>query len=57
GTMSGTLVADMACGEDNALIADMESLGTPVTLPPRALVEIGARAKLQFELWKNRQEA
>jgi len=57
GTMSGTLVADMACGEDNALIADMESLGAPVTLPPRPLVEIGARAKLQFELWKNRKEA
>lgn len=57
GTMSGLLAADMACEQDNPLIADMESLGTPNSIPPRPLVEIGARAKLGWEVWKNRKEA
>ncbi len=57
GTIGGLLAADMACGEDNPLIADMESLGKPVTIPPRLMVEIGARAKLNWEVWKNRHEA
>ncbi|MEM7069401.1 MAG: FAD-binding oxidoreductase [Pseudomonadota bacterium] len=57
GTISGHLAADMACGEENPLIADMESLGLPNTLPPRPLVEIGARARLNWEIWKNRREA
>ena len=35
GTISGTLAADLACGQDNPLIADMESLGAPSRLPPR----------------------
>jgi len=57
GTMSGLLVADMACERDNPLIADMESLGTPNQIPSRPLVEVGARAKLAWEVWKNRKEA
>ena len=57
GTISGLLAADMACGQDNPLIGDMQSLGTPNTIPPRPLVEIGARAKLGWEVWKNRKEA
>ena len=39
------------------LIADMESLGSPDMLPPRSLVAVGARAKLAWEVWKNRREA
>ena len=57
GTMSGLLAADLACEEHNPLIEDMQSLGTPNTIPPRPLVEIGARAKLGWEVWKNRREA
>ena len=57
GTIGGILAADMACGEDNPLIADMQSLGTPDTIPPRPLVEIGARARIKWEVWKNRKEA
>ncbi len=57
GTIGGILAADLACGVDNPLIADMESLGTPDPLPPRPLVGIGARAKLRWETWKNRHEA
>ncbi len=57
GTIGGLLAADMACGRDNPLIADLQNLGTPSTLPPRALVEVGARATIGWEVWKNRREA
>ena len=57
GTISGLLAADMACGHDNPLIADMQSLGTPTNVPPRPFVDIGARAKISWEVWKNRAEA
>lgn len=57
GTISGILVADKACGVDNPLINDMEALGSPVQLPLRPLVEVGARAKIGWEVWKNRTEA
>lgn len=57
GTIGGLLAADMACGEDNPLIADMQNLGEPTQLPPRPLVEIGARATINWEVWKNRREA
>ncbi len=57
GTISGMLAADMACGEDNPLIADMEALGTPQSLPPRPFLDIGVRAKLAWEIWRAREEA
>ena len=57
GTISGLLAADMACDEANPLIADMESLGTPNTIPPRPFTDIGAKAKMAWEIWNNRKEA
>ena len=57
GTISGMLMADKACGVENPLIEDMEALGKPDPLPPRPLVEIGARATIGWEIWKNRAEA
>ncbi|MEP0940200.1 MAG: FAD-binding oxidoreductase [Rhizobiaceae bacterium] len=57
GTIGGLLAADMACGRDNPLIEDMQSLGEPIKLPPRPLVEVGARATIKWEVWKNRREA
>ena len=57
GTIGGLLAADMACNQDNPLIADMQSLGEPTSLPPRPLVEIGARTTIGWEVWKNRREA
>lgn len=57
GTISGMLAADMACEQDNPLISDLQSMGTPQSLPPKALVEIGARATMKWEMWKNRHEA
>ncbi|MGH8632225.1 MAG: NAD(P)/FAD-dependent oxidoreductase, partial [Burkholderiales bacterium] len=55
-TIGGLLAADMACGEDNPLIADMESLGRPAALPPQPLLGIGVRLRQRWELWRNRHE-
>ncbi|MEM7076037.1 MAG: FAD-binding oxidoreductase [Pseudomonadota bacterium] len=57
GTFGGILAADMATGQDNPLIADMESLGEPDPLPPRPFLDLGVRARFQWELFTNRHEA
>jgi glycine/D-amino acid oxidase-like deaminating enzyme len=57
GTIGGLLAADMACGIDNPLIADMASLGTPGKLPPRPFLDLGVVAREKWELWRNRDEA
>ncbi|HCA16274.1 MAG TPA: FAD-dependent oxidoreductase [Alcaligenes faecalis] len=57
GTISGMLVADMACGVDNPLIAEMQALGQPDALPPRPFLDVGVRARLAWELWRHRAEA
>jgi glycine/D-amino acid oxidase-like deaminating enzyme len=56
GTIGGLLAADMACDVDNPLIADMESLGTPSPLPPRPFLDVGARARMAWEIWRARAE-
>ncbi len=56
GTISGLLAADMACGVDNPMIADMESLGTPALLPPPPLLGVGVIGRLGWELWRARAE-
>ncbi|MEE9333423.1 MAG: FAD-binding oxidoreductase [Granulosicoccaceae bacterium] len=57
GTISGLCVADLASGRDNPLIDDLHALGTPELLPLRPLLEVGARAKICWETFKNRHEA
>ena len=57
GTFGGILAADMATGRDNPLIDDMLSLGEPEQLPIRPFLDIGVRARFQWELWSNRHEA
>ena len=57
GTISGLLAADMACEQENSLLPDMLSLGSPTTLPPKPIVEVGARLMMKRELWKNRYES
>ncbi|MGB7206984.1 MAG: FAD-binding oxidoreductase [Anderseniella sp.] len=57
GTISGLLVADLACAVDNPLIPDMESLGAPSRVPPRPFLDLGVRAKFGWEVFKNRHEA
>ena len=56
GTVSGMLVADLACGVDNPLIADMDALGQPARLPPRPFLDIGAWAKINWWAWQGRGE-
>lgn len=56
GTASGMLVADLACGVDNPLIADMEALGQPERLPPRPFLDIGAWATIKWWVWQGRSE-
>ncbi len=56
GTIGGLLAADMACGIDNPLIKDMQSLGTPSALPPRPFLDWGVKARLALELWRARNE-
>jgi glycine/D-amino acid oxidase-like deaminating enzyme len=52
GTISGLLAADLACGADNPLIADIQSLGTPAALPPRPFLDIGVRVRNAWDLWR-----
>jgi glycine/D-amino acid oxidase-like deaminating enzyme len=56
GTAAGMLAADLAAGVDNALIADIEAMGQPVTLPPRPFLDLGARAMLAWWTWRGRHE-
>jgi glycine/D-amino acid oxidase-like deaminating enzyme len=55
-TIAGLLAADMACGVDNPLIADMESLGRPDKLPPQPFLGFGVRLRAAWDLWRNRDE-
>ena len=57
GTISGLLAADLACGRDNPLLADMQGLGVPSALPPAPVLGLGVRARLAWELWRWRSEA
>ncbi|MGI9465416.1 MAG: NAD(P)/FAD-dependent oxidoreductase, partial [Aestuariivirgaceae bacterium] len=57
GTISGLLAADMACGADNPLLADIHSLGTPTKRPPRPFFDIGLRVRNGWDNWRNRHEA
>jgi glycine/D-amino acid oxidase-like deaminating enzyme len=56
GTIGGLLAADMACGEDNPLIADMELLGKPEKLPPQPFTSLGVRLKTLYDRWRYRHE-
>ena len=56
GTVSGMLAADLACAEDNPLIADMELLGQPEKLPPHPFLDIGAWAAIKWWTWQGRAE-
>ena len=57
GTIAGVLAADLACGRDNPLLAEMEALGSPSPLPPEPALGLGVRSRLAWELWRWRAEA
>jgi glycine/D-amino acid oxidase-like deaminating enzyme len=56
GTQSGILIADLACGIDNPLIADMEASGQPSRLPPEPFLGLGVKANLSWQGWRSRSE-
>jgi glycine/D-amino acid oxidase-like deaminating enzyme len=56
GTVTGMLVADLATGRDNPLIADMEALGQPVVMAPRPFLDLGANLSLLWRRWRGRHE-
>jgi glycine/D-amino acid oxidase-like deaminating enzyme len=55
GTIGGLLAADMACGEDNLLIEDMEQFGKPERLP-QPFTGLGVRLKTNYDRWRYRYE-
>ena len=57
GTISGSLTADIACGVDNPLINDIESIGTPSRRPPRPFFDVGFAIRNGWEFWRQRHEA
>ena len=46
GTLSGKLIADLACGANDPMVADMLDLPAPQKLYPEPFMTLGARAKL-----------
>ena len=56
GTISGVLAADMATGQDNPLIADMEDQGRPAPLPPEPFCDLGVRARIVLDAIRWRRE-
>jgi glycine/D-amino acid oxidase-like deaminating enzyme len=58
GTISGLLLADMACGRPNPLVEDMQFVSPgPNLLPPEPLLGLGARARMSIQRWQSRSEA
>lgn len=57
GTIAGRLIAELAAGADNPLIADFQRIARPANNPPRPLLDIGIRVRSAWEAWKNRHEA
>ena len=56
GTISGVLAADMATGQDNPLIADLEEQGKPEPLPAAPLTYLGVHARLALDNIRWRRE-
>lgn len=55
-TVSGTLIADLACGAENPLISDMVALGQPNRIPPPPFLGLGVKAFIAKERWVGRKE-
>ena len=55
-TIAGTLLADLAMGQDNPLIAAMQSLGQANVMPPSPFLDIGVAGALWKERYVGRKE-
>jgi glycine/D-amino acid oxidase-like deaminating enzyme len=57
GTISGMMLADMACGRDSDLLHDMkQASGTPSRLPPKPLLRVGVPLRLAMARFASRSE-
>lgn len=57
GTSAGALIADVALGADNPLIADMKKIARPPAGPPQPILDIGVRARMAWRRITTRHEA
>lgn len=55
-TIAGSLLADLATGNEHPLLANMLALGQPGWLPPRPILDIGAQGYLLKERWAGRHD-
>ena len=48
GTLAGKLIAELACGSKDPMVAEMQAYAPPRTLYPEPFMTLGARAKLRW---------
>ena len=57
GTISGTLLADLAVGAESAQLCDIQQVtGMPSLNPPEPLLGLGVRSRIALAKWKSRSE-
>lgn len=57
GTISGTLLADMAVGADSRQLQDIKAVtGLPSRNPPEPLLGLGVRTRIRLAAWNSRSE-
>lgn len=57
GTISGTLLADLAVGVDSAQLRDIQAVtGMPSLNPPEPFLGLGVRSRIRLAAWNSRSE-
>lgn len=57
GTISGTLLAEMAVGSDSAQLRDIQAVtGMPSLNPPEPFLGLGVRSRIRLAVWNSRSE-
>ena len=57
GTISGTLLADLAVGADSAQLRDIQAVtGMPALNPPEPFLGLGVRSRIRLAAWNSRSE-
>jgi len=57
GTISGTLLADLAVGADSAQLRDIQAVtGMPSRNPPEPFLGLGVRSRIKLAAWNSRSE-
>jgi glycine/D-amino acid oxidase-like deaminating enzyme len=52
GTLHGRLIADLATGSDEPMLADMQAMEQPRKLPPEPFLSVGANVNLWRMQWR-----